>query len=1027
MAKVEYQYVDFQFNHGKPSKWKRVAISDLAEEVQKAGNLNCFATIQRFSNKIQPEVAKSGEEHIAPLYFDLDYADDPSVAQKEAIKIVNFFYEDLDIPLPAIRIFFSGSKGFHLLISHKVFGVEPKLTTTSVYKYVANYLKFKLANKTKENSTPLVSIDNVYSMRRMLRVNNSVHGGTKLYKIELSYNELCDLSLNEIKSMAVGPRLQPVYTDKEVKKATKLNQTAAEFYDRLRKEYEELQLIEDAKRESTFSFVKGEMPICVQDIYEGGWKKDGDRNNATIQLTCFYIEAGYTRQEAEDLLIKWVRKHSTASSEYQLDIRISSTKNVISSIYHAKKEYSFGCKFIRSLHGEKKPGDMDYERVPCSGSLCKFKLDNYIDENDIVNLHLAKTGSSAYNSKVISTNVMVAGKKSTPYIVPSKIEFSCWASANCKKLECPLKSVKSGTLYKELTNINRELIQMCGVGDDNIRGILKSLAHIPACIKYDIAIIESINVEELLVIPMVEVDEEDEKNKYVLRKIYSIGDLNIDENKYYKITGVVFPHPKTQEGTIMVKAAEPLQDVIESFEYSNDIKKQLSIFQPEKPRDLESIGEKLDLILDDLTYNVTRIVERSETLLGMLLVYHSVLKFKVPWDADPVRGWLETIVIGDTSTGKSAMAEKLMSYVKLGKRINAESTSRTGLTYKMEQNGSGSWYIVWGAWPLSDKELVWIDECSAIPKEEYGQMTLARSDGRLEVKRAVTAETTCRVRAILSGNVPHGKRLADFAQGVESLKQIFNNEDIRRFDFSIFMKSTDVELDKYNKVLPTFESKITPEVLKNNILFAWSRKVDDVIIEPEAADAILFYSTKLSKIYGNATDVPLVSPSDQRNKFARLSVALAALLHSVDDTGERVVVVKNHVELIYKYLKVIYNSPGCALNYYAKLAVKEETLNSDQYNKIMAYLKNSVSFLNSDYEFISFIKLFANQQYLGINDIEAMLSIERADVKDLLSTLQRAKMIIRTSSGFRKTARFNSFINKAFSKGIFDESEEDII
>jgi hypothetical protein len=1027
VAQVEYKYVDFQFNHGVASKWVRVSLADIRSKVQQASNLNCFATIQRFSSKIRPEGSKVREEHLAPLYFDLDYAEDPAVAQKEAVKIVDFFRYDLDIDYSAMKIFFSGSKGFHLLVSNKVFGVEPSEHVTGVYKYIANYLRFKLANKTKDGSTPLVSIDNVYSIRRMLRIPNSRHSKTDLFKIELTYDELCNLSLTEIKEKAKTPREESVYSEDEIRKSTRLNKTAAEFYKIMFSEYTELQLISDTKRESTFSFNKEEMPVCVKDIYENGWKKDGDRNNATIQLACFFSEAGYSINETENLLVAWTRKHSTASSDYQLDIRVSSTKTVVHTVYSPKSEYNFGCKFIRSLHGDKKPGEKEYERVPCSGNLCKFKLDNYIDENDIVNLHLAKTGNSLYNNKIISTNVMVAGKKSTPYIVPAKIEFSCWATQGCKKHECPLKSIKSGTLYKELTNVSRELIQMCGVGDNNIRGILKDLSCIPLCSRYDIAVHESINVEELLVIPMVEIDEEEEKNRYVLRKIYSVGDVDIEENKYYKITGVVFPHPKTQEGTIMVKSAEPLQDVIESFEYNDNVKDSLRIFQPANPRNLESIARRLDSILDDLTYNVTRIVERSETLLGMLLVYHSVLKFRVPWDADPIRGWLETIVIGDTSTGKSAMAEKLMAYVKLGKRINAESTSRTGLTYKMEQNGSGSWYIVWGAWPLSDKELVWIDECSAIPKEEYGQMTLARSDGKLEVKRAVTAETTCRVRAILSGNVPLGKRLADFSQGVESLKQIFNNEDIRRFDFSIFMKSTDVELEKYNKILPTFESNFSGEDLKNNILFAWSRKVDDVIIEEEAADAILFYSTKLSKIYGNATDVPLVSPSDQRNKFARITVALAALLHSVDETGEKIVVIKPHVEIIYNYLKTVYNAPGCALNYYAKLAVKEETLTLDQYKKLMEYLRNSVSFLKREYDFISFIRLFANQQYLGINDVEAMLSIDRNDVKELLSTLQRAKMIVRTSSGFRKTARFNSFINKAFSIGIFDESEEDII
>ena len=267
--------------------------------------------------------------------------------------------------------------------------------------------------------------------------------------------------------------------------------------------------------------------------------------------------------------------------------------------------------------------------------------------------------------------------------------------------------------------------------------------------------------------------------------MYAVNGLNVSENKYYELTGYVYPHPKNQESTLLVKSAVPLQDVVESFELNEQVKEDLATFQP-ADYTAESIEQKLGAICNDLTYNVTHIVERDETLLAVLLTLHSVLRFKVPWDLNPLRGWVELKIVGDTGTGKSALIEKVMKYAGLGTRVNAESTSRTGLTYKMEQSGAqGAWYIVWGAWPLADKEMIWIDEDTGITKDDYGEMTLARSDGKLEVKRAVTAETPCRVRAIMSGNVPKGKRLADYSQGAESLKDIFNNEDIRRFDFAV--------------------------------------------------------------------------------------------------------------------------------------------------------------------------------------------------------------------------------------------------
>ena len=147
---------------------------------------------------------------------------------------------------------------------------------------------------------------------------------------------------------------------------------------------------------------------------------------------------------------------------------------------------------------------------------------------------------------------------------------------------------------------------------------------------------------------------------------------------------------------------------------------------------------------------------------------------------------------------------------------------------------------------------------------------------------------------------------------------------MRIYDFAIFMRSTDVDPEKYNRSLPSFPRTMSDDALKNNVLFAWSRTPEQVVFLPDTVDAILETATKLSKVYGNATDIPLVSPSDQRNKVARLAVALASLTHSVDESGERITVYPAHVNFIYDYLVQLYNAPGCGLNYYARLAVSEE-------------------------------------------------------------------------------------------------------
>jgi len=1015
---TDFKYVDAWHSdqNGKSAAWTRLEVGEVTAYQQEANNYNAFCTVQRFANKVKTK----GEAFIAPLYFDLDYEPDPSVSQADAVKLVEFFMQELDVQETDIYIYFSGSKGFHVLISSQALGIEPAPDLHKAFKHIAGYTIHRLG---------LRSLDTVvYTAYRMLRLPNSIHAKTRLFKIEISIDELRSLSLDEIKNMASMPRKELPFTTKERKDALGIRNAAAAFYEDKLQEYSQAASTANARYEKEeFHFVKGRPPACVQDILNGGWKKEGDRNQATVQLACYYKDAGHTQEETTNILTEWVIRNTSAGSDYQVDQRIANTRSVIDAVYSKDNNYKFGCAFIRSLHGEKHPGSSDYERVACAGPLCHAIKKNHADDEEAVSMHLSQTADAELTGSLVTTKVMVAGKKHTPYIVPKKIEYYCWGRDGCKKTHCPLYDIPSHTLYKDLGVQDRELIQMAGNGDDNIKHIIKSISGIPQCAKFNTEVVEQTNVNEMLVIPMASESEDDLEERddgYVLRRIYAIGDMPVTENKYYEVSGYVYPHPKNAEATILLKNAKPLQDVVESFEMTDDVKEMLAVFQP-ADYTAASIEEKLTAVLSDLTYNVTHIVERDETLLGVLLTYHSVLRFRVPWDLNPIRGWVEMKVVGDTGTGKSALIEKIMKYAGLGTRVNAESTSRTGLTYKMEQSGNGgAWYIVWGAWALADKEMIWIDEDTGISKDDYGEMTLARSDGKLEVKRAVTAETTCRVRAILSGNVPKGKRLADYAQGVESLRDVFNNEDIRRFDFAVFMRSTDVPAELYNQTLPTYPSIITSDTLKASVLFSWSRTADDVVFMEGTVEKILEVSTMLSKLYGNANDVPLVSPSDQRNKVARLAVALASLTHSVDESGNRIQVWVGHVEFIGEYLKAVYNAPGCALNYYAKLALKEEVMTQERYEKLTNDLRN-IDTLRGNIKFFEFIKLFAQQKYLRLSDVEAMLSIERDETKAIVNMLTKMRMVQMTSGGYRKTPRFNAYIAYCMQLGLFDDVDDD--
>ena len=212
------------------------------------------------------------------------------------------------------------------------------------------------------------------------------------------------------------------------------------------------------------------------------------------------------------------------------------------------------------------------------------------------------------------------------------------------------------------------------------------------------------------------------------KKVFTIKNLGILENKYYECKGVMYPNPADQTDTMVINEVKPLQKEIDEFVLTDSISKALKAeFGCEDS--YNAITSKIKTLTSELTNQVTGIYERDDELLSVLLTYHSALKIKVAWDTDPIRGWVETVIIGDTGTGKSALLAKLIAFLKLGNEINAEASTRTGITYKLEQV-NGSWFITWGSWVRADREFLWIDECSEIPKAEYGQMTLDRSSGK---------------------------------------------------------------------------------------------------------------------------------------------------------------------------------------------------------------------------------------------------------------------------------------------------------
>lgn len=130
------------------------------------------------------------------FFFDFDNSIELTYAQIDTQKFVTMLMQVYEIDPSMLGIFFSGQKGFHVLIpaGAVVTGdfYEANASNQHVVKVFADTLAggFHSWDRT------------VYDGRRIMRIANSIHHASGLHKIPISYSELTNLFPEEIKEEA---------------------------------------------------------------------------------------------------------------------------------------------------------------------------------------------------------------------------------------------------------------------------------------------------------------------------------------------------------------------------------------------------------------------------------------------------------------------------------------------------------------------------------------------------------------------------------------------------------------------------------------------------------------------------------------------------------------------------------------------------------------------------------------------------------------------------------------------------------
>lgn len=298
--------------------------------------------------------------------FDFDDADN----LENTLAHVRAFVEWLD--LDNLLIFFSGSKGFHVMIPFGYFPLEENEHLPNQLKSMADYLK--------KNSYP--SIDtSIYNYNRKFRVPFTLHEKTNLYKTLISYNELFELTMEQIMEKAKVRKVVDFKTIINYSLIDKKHDGLIQLWEESKRVSYEVEKDKGGTLIKPTQFEKFDNKLCIKKMLNTSCNDIG-RNNACMRIVNDYYRTGKTRSKCEKDLQKWISENGLPEKELN---------QIISDIYDRGGNYNFGCQdeckssycsakcsIWKKLSPDKRPQTVD---MPLSA--IGESSDNEGDEDDV--------------------------------------------------------------------------------------------------------------------------------------------------------------------------------------------------------------------------------------------------------------------------------------------------------------------------------------------------------------------------------------------------------------------------------------------------------------------------------------------------------------------------------------------------------------------------------------------------------------------------------------------------------------------
>jgi len=636
----------------------------------------------------------------------------------------------------------------------------------------------------------------------------------------------------------------------------------------------------------------------------------------------------------------------------------------------------------------------DFKQLVDNTSFLEFAPTSIIETKDdaqVYEVDLHESAQQNFYYKKVKMKVIISGKDLAPYFAPQMVSLACQQGyPKCKK--CPL-NLNNGKMHVEYKLNSNEILELIRCSTDKQKLLIRKKVDLPNCNNFEMSFDNILNVEEIRVIPEINYSAKD--IEYVTRNLYFVG-YGIKTNRSYELEGIMVPDPNNQYVTQLVTKATPTQSSVDQFVMTPEIYERLSVFQC---KDI-SLHSRINEINKDLTYNITKIYGREDLITAVDLIYHSVLQFRFQ-NQLVQKGWADGLIIGDTRCGKTESLIQLIRHYRMGELCTGENISYAGLVGGMSQ-AQQRWSISWGKIPLNDRRLIVLDEVSSLNVDTISNLSALRSSGIAEIIKIQTERTNARTRLIWVSNPRSGRKLDTYNYGILAIKELIGRvEDVARFDFAITISADDVPMEIINSMhTQQVPHKYTSDICSQLILWAWSRKPEQIQFSKEAEELILKYALVLGADYSSA--IPLVEGAEQRIKIAKLAVSIAARTFSTID-GETILVDTPHVEFVYNFLEKLYTNKSMGYDIFSlshKNATKYDKETTERLTNEFKEFTSNKTLRDLLLEFHSFRK----------SEVIDQMGYDQEESKRLFKWMTACKFIKSTPIGYVKQPIFTAFL-----------------